>query len=70
MSSGELVISRKGQAGTVSSQQGGTFEIGAGQVTDVARVSVSYSDGDRLDVTLTLSRDGNIISRSTLSTEE
>lgn len=68
--SGELVINRSGQGGTVSSQQGGTLELAAGQVADVAKVNLSYADGDKLDVTLTLRRNGIFIARSTLSTEE
>ncbi|MEP9374473.1 curli-like amyloid fiber formation chaperone CsgH [Mesorhizobium sp. KR1-2] len=68
--SGELVINRSGQAGTVSSQQGGTLELIAGQVANIAKVNVSYADGDKLDVTLILSRDGIFVARSILSTEE
>lgn len=68
--SGELVISRSGEGGTVSTRQGGNLELAAGQLANVATVSVSYAGGDRLDVTLTLSRDGSIVARSVLSTKE
>jgi hypothetical protein len=68
--SGELVINRSGQAGMVSSRQGGNLELAAGQVANVAKVNLSYAEGDKLDVTLTLSRNGSVVARSILSTEE
>lgn len=65
--SGEMTISRKGASGTVSTRQGRELDLAAGAKADIARVSVSHQTGDLLSVTLTLSRDGAVIARSTLS---
>jgi len=64
--SGELSISRKGQAGSVTTKQGGQLDMSAGQTADIARVGVSYKTGDLLDVTLVLTQDGIVISETTL----
>jgi hypothetical protein len=68
--SGELSISRKGQAGSVTTKQGGELSIQAGRTGDVARVGVSYQKGDLLDVVLILKQDGVVISETTLKTGE
>jgi hypothetical protein len=68
--SGELSISRTGQAGSVTTKQGGELSISAGQTGDIARVGVSYKTGDLLDVSLILKQDGVIISTTTLKAGE
>lgn len=66
--SGEMVIDRRGASGTVSTRQGREIELKAGQTGDIARVGVSFEPGDVLDVSVILSKNGNEIARSSLTT--
>jgi hypothetical protein len=66
--SGEMTISRKGKAGSVTTKQGGKVEVAAGKRADIARVGVSFAAGDFLEIRLVLMQDGNIIAQSTVST--
>lgn len=66
--SGEMVISRKGASGSVSTRQGSDFDLTSGQSVDIARVGVSYVGGDLLEITLTLRQDGVVIAESVLTT--
>ena len=66
---GEMTISRKGSAVSVSTRQGSDLTLAAGQSADVARVNVSFQPGDAIDVTVVLSQDGKIISQTTLTTK-
>lgn len=66
--SGEMVISRKGTSGSVSTRQGSDFDLTSGQSVDIARVGVSYVGGDLLEITLTLRQDGVVIAESVLTT--
>lgn len=66
--SGEMVISRKGASGSVSTRQGSDFDLTEGQSVDIARVGVSYAGGDRLEITVTLKQDGVVIAETALST--
>lgn len=68
--SGEMVIDRRGDAGSVSTRQARDFNLAAGEKADIARVGVSYRPGDRLDVTVTLTHNGAIISQTRLSNPE
>jgi len=65
---GEMVIDRQGASGSVSTRQARDFVLAAGERSDIARVGVSYQAGERLRVTVTLRRDGNTVSETTLST--
>ena len=67
---GEMVIDRQGASGSVSTRQSRNLVLSAGERADIARVGVSYQAGDRLSVTVTLKRDGAIVSQATLSTAE
>lgn len=67
---GEMVIDRKGGAGTVSTRQSRDLTLAAGERADIARVGVSYAAGDRLTVTVKLTRDGATVAQATLSTGE
>jgi hypothetical protein len=67
---GEMVIDRRGASGSVSTRQSRDVVLAAGEQADIARVAVSYRPGDRLSVTLTLTRDGAVVSKATLSTAE
>jgi hypothetical protein len=66
--SGEMTISRKGKAGSVTTKQGGKVEIATGKKVDIAKVGVSYTTGDSLEIRLVLTQDGKIIAESKLST--
>lgn len=67
---GEMVIERLGASGSVSTRQSRDVILAAGERADIARVAVSYQTGDRLNVILTLTRDGAFVSKATLSTAE
>lgn len=67
---GEMVIDRQGASGTVSTRQSREFILATGEEADIARVGVSYRPGDRLTVTVTLRREGVVVSEATLSTAE
>ena len=64
--SGEMTISRKGKAGSVTTKQGGQVEVTKGRKADIARVGVSFKLGDMLDVRLVLKQDGAVISETAL----
>jgi hypothetical protein len=66
--SGEMTISRKGKAGSVTTKQGGQVEVAKGRKADIAHVDVSFKLGDVLDVRLVLKQDGAVISETTLKT--
>lgn len=66
--SGDMVISRQGKAGSVSTRQGRKFDLQAGEQAQIARVSISYEPGDRVLVTVTVSRNGEIVAETTLKT--
>lgn len=67
---GEMEISRRGSSGSVTTRQGGTLSLSAGETGDVARVGISFQPGDHLTVTMTLKQNGNIISEASISTSE
>ncbi len=67
---GDMVIDRRGAGGSVSTRQAGEVVLAPGERADIARVEVSYQPGDRLDVTVTLTRDGVFVAQTTLSTSE
>ncbi len=67
---GEMVVDRKGSSGTVSTRQSRDVTLAAGDQADIARVGVSYRAGDQLTVTVTLTRDGALVSEATLSAAE
>lgn len=64
--SGEMVINREGASGSVSTRQGRELTLDTGERTDIARVGVSHQAGDRLSITVTLKRDGNVVAETTL----
>lgn len=66
--SGKMSISRQGAAGSVSTSQGGELELSAGETGDIARVGISFQPGDRLEVTVVLMQDGNVVSEASLRT--
>lgn len=67
---GEMVIDRRGASGSVSTRQVREINLAAGEKADIARVGVSFQTGDRLSVTVTLTRDGAIVSEASLSVPE
>lgn len=67
---GEMVVSRKGAAGTVSSRQSRQIALPAGGAAIIAETSVSFAPGDDLDVLATIYKDGIVMSRATLSTSD
>lgn len=66
--SGRMSISRQGASGTVSTSQGSELDISAGESADIARVGISFQAGDRLEVTLVLTREGEVVSEAVLRT--
>jgi hypothetical protein len=66
--SGEMIINRKGSAGSVSTRQGRELTLATGERIDIARVGISHRAGDQLSITVTLKRDGNVVAESTLNT--
>lgn len=64
---GEMVISRKGKAGTINTQQARDFVLEAGQSAVIASVGVSFESGDSLTVSATVTQDGKVVSQSELS---
>lgn len=64
---GEMTISRQGASGSVSTRQSREFELAAGETGSIARVGVSHSPGDKLEVTIVLTQNGSVISRSSLT---
>lgn len=66
--SGELVVSRKGAAGVVSTRQARDFVLAAGDTGTIAELGISYSPADSLDIVAIVYRGGVAISRATLST--
>lgn len=67
---GELVISRQGVSGSVSTRQAREFDLSAGEAADIARVGISHNKEGRLEVTVTLKQDGKVIAKASLSTSE
>jgi hypothetical protein len=65
---GEMTVSRKGASGSVSTRQGSDLLMTKGQSAEIARVNVSYQAGDRIDVKVVLSQDGNIVAQSSITT--
>lgn len=65
---GEIVINRSGKSGTVSTRQSSELDLDAGETGDIARNGISFDEGDRLEVTVTLSVDGEVVSTSRLET--
>jgi hypothetical protein len=65
---GEMTISRKGAAGSVSTRQGSDLSMTKGQSAEIARVNVSYQAGDQIEVKVVLSQNGNILAQSSLKT--
>lgn len=57
---GEVVISRKGSSGTVSTRQSRNLDLAAGETDYIARTGVSFGQGDELEVRVTL-KDGDVL---------
>lgn len=66
--SGEMTVAREGAGGTVQTRQGRKFDLAAGESADIARISLSYAAGDKVRVTITLSRNGSVIAETSLNT--
>lgn len=62
-----MSIEKSGASGRMSTSQGGSFSLKAGESVDVATVGISMAPGDKLSVELTLKSDGRELSSSTLS---
>lgn len=62
-----MSIEKSGASGRMSTSQGGSFSLKAGESADVATVGISMAPGDKLSVELTLKSDGRELSSSTLS---
>lgn len=64
---GEMVISRQGQAGTVTTRQARDFVLAAGETAVIATVGVSFEFGDTLTVSATVTQAGKMLSQSEMS---
>ena len=62
-----MTIEKSGRSGKMSTRQGGSFSLKAGEEADVATAGLSMAPGDRLSVELRLTSDGREISTATLS---
>ncbi|MDY8108314.1 curli-like amyloid fiber formation chaperone CsgH [Fulvimarina sp. 2208YS6-2-32] len=64
---GRLTVDRSGASGTVTSKQGGSAELRAGEVSSMARVDLSLSPGDGLEVSFVVLSDGVEIASSKMT---
>ncbi|MCP3054450.1 MULTISPECIES: curli-like amyloid fiber formation chaperone CsgH [Aurantimonas] len=62
-----MSIEKSGASGRMSTSQGGSFSLKAGESADVATVGISLTPGDKLSVELTLKSNDRELSSSTLS---
>lgn len=63
-----MIIEKSGTSGRASTSQGRRLDLSAGQSSDVAQVGLSLQPGDQLAVTVEISRNGEIVSRTTSET--
>lgn len=62
-----MTIERIGASGRVSTAQSGTFNLSPGDKAEVARTSLSYGLEDRIEVSLAVTRGGEVISEAIFS---
>lgn len=61
-----LDVVREGASGTSSSAQSGSFETDPGQVDSLSTSRVNVSEGDRLEVDLTIEHNGERVARASI----
>lgn len=65
--SGELAIDRRGASGSAVTRQARSLNLQPGEKAEIARVSLTRQAGDRVEITVTLKRDGVVVSTATRS---
>lgn len=63
-----LLVERRGQGGTASTSQSRDLQLEMGRRDMIAEITISFLPGDRLLVSVTIERDGAIVSTATIAT--
>jgi hypothetical protein len=59
-----MSIDKHGKSGTMKTKQAGKMSLGAGQSGSIAKVSLSYEAGDKVDIRLDVTAGGKAVSQA------
>lgn len=63
---GQMSLDRSGPSGTVSTRQGRSMELAAGESATISQTGISFSPGDTIEISVILTVDGTVIGEANM----